>query len=154
MKRIFCFLLFLAFLQTGWAQTNVVTAADFHKLKWLEGAWNRTNLKPGSSAHESWTRISDKELKGQGVTLKGKDTAFVEKISIIVKDNALYYVADVPHNKQPVYFKFTAITADGFVCENPEHDFPKKIEYRQEGSILKATISGNGKAIPFVFERK
>ncbi len=47
------------------------TSKDFGKLKWLEGKWKRTNAKPGNSGFEIWTKISDAEWKGKGITLKG-----------------------------------------------------------------------------------
>ena len=57
-------------------------------------------------------------------------------------------------NQKPVYFKLTEITDIGFVCENQEHDFPKKIAYQLDGKKLKAQISGNGKVIDYLFEKK
>jgi hypothetical protein len=47
----------------------------------------------------------------------------------------------------------TEITYTGFVCENPGHDFPKKISYHVEGHKLKAQISGDGKSVDYIFER-
>lgn len=122
------------------------------KLAWLEGTWNRTNVKPGRSAHERWERKGD-GMQGWGVSMNGTDTSFVEKLKIVTKDGELHYVADVPENQMPVYFKLITITETGFVCENQQHDFPKVISYQREGSKLKATISGNGKAIDFLFEK-
>lgn len=145
-----CIVLLLA--SPSFAQT---AESDFEKLEWLTGTWNRTNItKPGRTAHERWEKSGTYSFQGYGVNMQGQDTVFLEKISIVIKDNALYYVADVPENNQPVYFKFTTITTTGFVCENPEHDFPKKITYELDGSRLKAQISGNGKAIDYIFERK
>jgi hypothetical protein len=121
-------------------------------VEWLVGKWNRTNMKPGRSGEEKWKKISDTELVGKGFNLKGTDTLFVEKMNIILKDHQLYYVADVPENKEPVPFKFTSVTANGFVCENPQHDFPKMISYQRQGKSLKATISGDGKQMDYLFE--
>jgi hypothetical protein len=146
-------LLFL-FLITYNESNAQVTAKDFSKLEWLTGEWNRTNTKVGMSGIEKWIKNSDSELQGRGISLKGVDTSFVEKTKLIIKDNSIYYVADVPENKQLVYFKLTAITNNSFTCENPQHDFPKKITYNKDGFILKATISGNGKSIDYLFERK
>ena len=129
------------------------TTADFKKLGWLEGTWNRTDIKPGHSGHERWARVSDTEWEGLGVTMKGNDTAFVEKLKLVIKDNAIYYVSDIPENKGPVDFTITAISDTGFVCENPGHDFPKKIAYQNEGNKIKATISGDGKSIDYLFEK-
>lgn len=154
MKPVFVFIALFSSLATlALGQTTQVKS--FAKLNWLEGMWNRTNItKPGRSGHERWVRIGDSELRGNGVTLQGADTLIWEKITIIIKENDIFYVADVPENQQPVYFKFTEITESGFVCENPDHDFPKKISYQLEGDNLKAQISGNGKAIDYWFERK
>ena len=93
-------------------------------------------------------------MKGQATTTQNSDTVYVERISLIIKDDAIYYVADVPQNKQPFYFKLTSITGNGFVCENPEHDFPKKITYELNGSQLKATISGDGKSFDYLYVKK
>ena len=138
----------------GFSQTPTTeTATKFKKLEWLLGTWNRTNAKPGKSAHERWEKTNVFELRGIGVSMQGKDTTFVEKITILIKDNNIYYVADVPENKKPVYFKLVEISNSGFVCENPEHDFPKKISYQLNGVELKAQISGDGKAIDYLFKK-
>ncbi len=126
---------------------------DFKKLDWLIGTWNRTNTKPGRTGIERWEKTSSNELRGMGVTLHEADTLFVERLRIMIKDNAIAYVADVPENKKPVYFKLTDITNSGFVCENAEHDFPKKISYQLDGKKLKAQISGDGKVIDYLFEK-
>src|SRR4051812_11087000 len=122
-----------------------VTEKDFNKLLWLEGLWTRTNAKPGGMASESWKKGNGNEWIGIGVSLNGRDTSFVEKLKILVKGNSIYYVADVAENKEPVYFKFTELTNNGFVCENPAHDFPKRISYKKDGNNLKAVTSGDGK---------
>jgi hypothetical protein len=126
---------------------------DLAKVDWLTGTWTRTNAKPGKTGLEVWTK-NGSELAGRGITMKGADTAFVEKLKIVSKDGKLFYVADVPENSSAVWFEFTELTAKGFVCENPKHDFPKKISYRLDGDKLKATISGNGKEIDYLFVRK
>jgi hypothetical protein len=135
------------------AQKSEPTAKQLNSLYWLVGTWNRTNTKPGRSATEYWEKTPANELTGKGITLRGQDTVFVEKFSLIAKDNALFYVADVPENKKAIYFKVTEASSTGFVCENPEHDFPKKITYELTGNKLKAQISGDGKAIDFLFEK-
>ncbi len=124
---------------------------DFKKLDWLQGSWIRINSKPGRTTYETWQKISADEWNGQGVNMKGTDTVLVEKIKLIIKDDAIYYVADVPENKEPVYFKLIEITDNGFICENAQHDFPKKISYQKEGDKLRAIVSGNGKSIDYLF---
>jgi hypothetical protein len=153
MKNICCFLFFI--LLTGYSFGQASDQAEkFKKLSWLTGTWNRTNVKTGRSAHERWEQTSAFELRGFGVSLQGKDTTFIEKLRITIKDNNIVYVADVPENQKPVYFILNQITDTGFNCENPDHDFPKKITYQREGKKLKAQISGDGKVIDFLFERE
>ena len=151
MKRSVLFCLFIFFSTVCSAQS---TSADLKQLQWLEGEWNRTNAKPGRSGIKKWITNSPTEMQGWGISLRGTDTAFVEKLKIIVKDNHVYYVADVPQNKGVVLFKLTKTTGNEFVFENPEHDFPKQITYTKEGAKLKASISGNGKVIDYLFEKK
>jgi hypothetical protein len=133
------------------AANSYCQTTDVSKVEWLTGTWTRTNAKPGRSGAEVWTKKSDTELDGHGYNLKGADTTFVEKIRLIAKDGKLFYVADVPENKGEVYFEITSISEKGFVSENPKHDFPKKIAYELTGKNLKATISGDGKSIDYLF---
>lgn len=151
MKRIL-FLLAASFaVAFGQAQSPAVSLQSF---QWLQGEWQRTNTKPGRSGVEKWMMVSPTEMQGWGISMKGQDTAFVEKLKLVEKDGAVYYVADVPGNKEPVYFKVTAVSADGFTCENAAHDFPKMITYKREAAKLKAVISGNGKMMEYWFEKR
>ncbi|ELR73631.1 hypothetical protein C900_02035 [Fulvivirga imtechensis AK7] len=127
---------------------------ELSDLNWLAGQWERQGMKPGRTGHERWQPASGNAMHGWGVSFHGQDTSFVEKLQIIKKDKDIYYVADVPENKTPVLFLMTDISADGFICENPDHDFPKKISYRREGDLLTATISGDGKEMSFRFIRE
>jgi hypothetical protein len=150
MKHTFFMLLFVLLSASTFAQ-NIHN--DFAKLKWLAGTWKRVGMKSGKTGTETWAIVSPTKMTGKGVTLKGIDTAVVEKLSLIIKDNQIFYVADVKENPEPVYFKLTTVTDNSFVCENPEHDFPKKIAYNLAEGKIHATISGNGKSIDYYFTR-
>jgi hypothetical protein len=148
------FVLLGLLIATGMANAQTSSPeANFQKLSWLQGSWTRTQMKPGRSGTERWEKMSPGHWRGMGVTLRGNDTAVVEKLQLLIKDGNIYYVADVTENKGPVYFKLTIIGANSFTCENPDHDFPKKIVYQYDGTILKATISGDGKAIDYWFKK-
>src|SRR5258705_7943005 len=153
MKKIFLSAITIIYFGNSYCQTSNVND-DFKKLDWLLGTWIRTNANPGRNSNERWIKLSSRELQGFGLTMKVQDTALLEKLKLIIKENAIYYVADVPENKQLVYFKLTEISENAFSCENPEHDFPKRISYQKDGDKLKATISGNGKSVDYFFERK
>jgi hypothetical protein len=143
-------ILFFSMSLTAFGQSG----ADFSKLSWLEGKWTRTNARPGRSGYEVWERVSATEWKGRGIMLKGADTTLVEKVRLKVENGSIYYIADVPENKKPVSFKIVEISDKGFVSENPAHDFPKRIEYWYDGTTLKATISGDGKSIDYLFQKQ
>jgi hypothetical protein len=151
MKKLFLLLVIFAGLCNCSRAQPIVK--DFAKLQWLIGEWKLTNAKPGTSGMERWLRGSDTELHGVGITTRGSDTAFIERTKLIIKDSSVYYVADIPENKELIYFKVTTMTDHSFICENAKHDFPKKIMYVNQGSALKATISGNGKSIDYLFEK-
>jgi hypothetical protein len=149
-KNFMKVVLTIAFALMG---VSVLAQGDVRQLDWLAGTWTRANMKPGRSGAEVWTKKNN-ELVGLGVNMKGQDTTFVEKLKIVSKDGKLFYVADVPENKTEVWFGFTRLTKNSFMCENPMHDFPKKISYVLDGDSLKATISGDGKEIDYLFIRK
>ena len=134
-------------------QQSSEVESKFRSLKWLEGRWERTNVKSGMRANEQWQADAPYHLRGIGVTMKGADTVFLEKIQIVIKDGNIYYVADVKENEAPVHFKFTSLTSHGFICENPEHDFPKKIVYESNGTNLVVTISDDSKSQNYFFTR-
>lgn len=123
------------------------------RLGWLEGRWERLDTPPAQTAYEVWER-TDNGFRGKGVTLQGRDTVFVETLSILQRRGTWYYVAEVSHNPEPTYFEITEATGRGLECENPEHDFPKRIRYRlQNGGMLEVIIMGEGRSIPFKFRR-
>lgn len=135
------------------AQTVNASPENLKKLDWLTGTWKRLDMKAGRSGSERWAKVSPTEWQGWGVSMRGTDTAFVEKLRIIAKDNLIFYVADIKENKDIVYFQFVSLDDDHFVCENPSHDFPKRIEYHFKNNQLQAAVSGNGKTLPYLFER-
>ncbi len=139
------------FLSFGlFAQQNMST---LNELEWILGDWQRQNSKPGETHHEKWWKISDQQFQGIGVVLAGLDTVFVEKLGIMIREGNVYYIADVPENPGPVYFKFTSWETNSFVSENPEHDAPKKIAYYLEGNIMTAEVSWDDGGFDAVFKK-
>ena len=132
--------------------TEVSLAQSTSDFEWLAGTWERQNTKPGTTAVELWENGAGGMI-GQGITMKGADTVFVENLKILKKGNNLFYVADVPHNPAPTFFKIISFKKHQFTCENPTHDFPKRIDYTFKGDFLTVMISGDGKAVPFIFKK-
>lgn len=133
---------------------NAQTPSRIEDLGWLVGTWKRTNNKPGQQGSEQWTIDANVGLLGYGVTISAKDTLFIEKMRIVNGDNnALYFVADVIENPKPVYFKIISIYQNEFICENQQHDFPKRLHYKRKMKQLVVNVSGNGKSIEYTFTK-
>ncbi|MBX2969018.1 MAG: hypothetical protein KF803_06585 [Cyclobacteriaceae bacterium] len=124
-----------------------------HPFAWLEGTWKR----PDKQVFEVWKK-GEGEILLQGIAFRispAGDTLITEEIKFVREDAAYFYIPDVAGPQGPIRFKLTAFDATSFVAENPDHDFPKMIayEYQPQTQRLMASISGDGKSIPFPFER-
>lgn len=153
MKKIIGLLL-LFYLLSPSVKSQSLDEDTLSQLRWLVGKWERVSTNPNQTAFEEWD-IKENMLIGKGVTIQESDTVFIENLSIVSKEGDLFYVAEVVSNPQPTWFKIKSYSEKGFVSENSDHDFPKKIEYWLENNgELTATISGDGKYIPFIFRKK
>jgi hypothetical protein len=128
--------------------------AQQREFGWLIGTWK---LKD-KSVYETWTVAEDKKtLQGISFRIKDGDTTVMEKIRFTYDGNNYHYIPDVPQNAVPIDFKLTQHNSQGFVAENPQHDFPKLIRYKflrkENGEYMEASIEGNGKVIPYYFEK-
>jgi hypothetical protein len=142
MKKLILFSLLISIASSCLAQ---------HKFEWLTGTWK---LKD-KNVYEVWikSKVND-DLIGRSFRINNSDTVVLEKITLTFKNNSYYYIPDVPQNAKPVDFKITTFDNSGFVAENPQHDFPKLIRYRlRSNDNLEAAIEGNGKVIPYSFEK-
>jgi len=120
--------------------------SQLKKAGWLIGEWKNQTLK-GQSV-ESWKKLNDSTLLGKSYVLRGTDTVSVEHIRLEEHHGNLYYIPTVKNQNEgkPVTFTMTTSSADHFVFENPEHDFPQKITYnRINKDSLVAEISGTYK---------
>jgi uncharacterized protein DUF6265 len=119
-------------------KVNTMIVAD-----WLIGSWEN-KLETGRLS-ETWTKTNDTVYSGASYFIKEKDTLSNEQIMLTQKQGELFYIPTVQgqNNNEPVIFKLTSSTAKQMVFENPLHDFPQKITYRQvNADSLVAEISG------------
>jgi hypothetical protein len=73
--------------------------------------------------------------------LQDGETVFVEHIAIEPRGEGFVYVAELP-DAAPVEFRLVERGEQWLRFENPSHDFPQRIEYRRDGNVLHAEISG------------
>jgi len=119
---------------------------ELKKPDFILGYWIRQNDKPNQKTYEIW----NSDFTGIGFTMQENDTIFKEVLSIIKKNDSLFLQVEGV-NEEPTLFKFTEQTETSFTCENPENEFPKKIEYYLESGNLKASVSNDDFSVDFVF---
>ena len=136
-------------------------ASTINALHWLSGRW--CNGAGASVAEEYWLPANGDLMLGVSRTVKNGRAVAFEFLRIAVVDGVVSYLAQ-PEGRAPTVFKLTASGENWVRFENPQHDFPTRIEYRREGDLLNAEIAGPGKAgkegkagaekvIPFPFQR-
>jgi hypothetical protein len=134
------------------------TAADCGSLataRWILGDWVADGAK--SEFHESWVELSPQTFEGIGSERSKSDGSAQasEALRLVEKAGAVFYVAKVAHNELPVAFRLTECSADRMVFENPAHDFPRRLEYRQQpdGGMTVAVSDGAAKGFTLEFKR-
>lgn len=121
---------------------------------WLIGTWK---LKD-KNIFETWSLDKDgKSLNGVSMKVIGSESTLLEETRLIFSGNSFFYVPDVAGDQDPVHFEITFHDDRSFIAENLKHDFPKLIRYRlvTEGDkqFIEAAIEGDGKKIPYRFEK-
>lgn len=99
-------------------------------LAWLAGCWAAE--REGVLVEEWWMTPAGGVLLGISRTTRGSELLGYEHLMIFEKDGALVYRAS-PSGQPVTDFVATGATADEIVFENPEHDFPRRIIYRNPG---------------------
>jgi hypothetical protein len=133
---------------------SINATAQQKDFSWLLGTWK---LKD-KNVYEQWTISADKNyLNGHSFRINEGDTVSMEKIRFMFDGNSYHYMPDVAGPQGEVDFRVTSFNANSFIAENPQHDFPKLIRYnlvrRNDHDYIEAAIEGNGKVIPYSFER-
>ncbi|TRW27418.1 hypothetical protein FMM05_01915 [Flavobacterium zepuense] len=127
---------------TNTSEDKSVTA-NVQNASWLIGNWG--NTLPDGSFIEKWTKESDSVYKAESYFIANNDTLFSEYVTLGKINDTLAYTVTVPdqNNEKPVSFKLTSMSGDKMVFENPQHDYPNKIEYTKiNADSIVAVISG------------
>lgn len=125
---------------------NVKTMQRYDQIKelaWLEGTWQNTT--PDGLYTEQWTKESDSVFSADATVIKDKDTLFYETVVLDQKGDSLHYIVTTPkqNDAKPVSFTLKSFTANSYIFENKQHDFPQRITYTKvTNDSLMAEISG------------
>lgn len=128
---------------------------DLQRMRWLIGTWERVDLPDGREGQEIWSQATTEPgLVGRGISIRRDGSRFEERLRIGIHDDAVHYIAEVPGNPAPVYFRLIRIDDNQVVFENPAHDFPQVIAYERDGDSLLARISARDRQVEFRFRRQ
>jgi hypothetical protein len=108
---------------------------------WMQGDWCGGSVEERIEEH--WLSAHGGLRLGIARTLEGERTASFEFLRIEMVDGVATYIAQ-PGGAPATSFKRTQGGASWVRFENPEHDFPKRVDYRRMGDALHAEIAGPG----------
>jgi hypothetical protein len=117
--------------------------AAIASLQWLSGHWC---LQRGPElVEEAWLEPRGGLMLGMSRTLRDGNASGFEFMRIEPRDGVPTYLAQ-PEGAPPTAFRLTASGMNWVRFENPQHDFPKRVEYRRLAKDrLQAQIAGPGK---------
>ncbi len=125
--------------------------------KWttqLQGSW--VMKKNAYKIYEHWIASDDTLLSGSTyLVTEEADSVLIETIEIKYENDTLYYVPTIVDDMDnlPVYLKLTSANNQLIVFENPDNDFPHKIQYRFISPLqLKTSISGEYKGREYILD--
>lgn len=129
--------------QCLFAQSTGKKYAPIKQADWLIGTWQ--NKSPEGLLVEKWQKRNDSTYTGKTYFLAGKDTTFAESFVLQQRAGKLYYIPTVKNQNGGKPVTFTQ-KGTGLVFENPKHDYPQKLTYKQvKPDSLVAEISGVSK---------
>jgi hypothetical protein len=154
-------LAFTSCKQTPKEEATTETTASTHpnmvKAAWFIGEWE--NRSAEGDLVENWKMVNDSLYMGESYFIVKGDTVFAEKVALVDIYGKMSYNVSVEGQNadEAVPFAMTSINDEEVVFENPEHDFPSKIIYKNVApDSLVAKISGTkeGKPASEIFKMK
>ena len=145
----------LLFMSVGYRFEN-----KMESFNWLNGSWIMKKQN-GSYLMENWMASNDSTLAGESLNFSATGQSLVsETLQLVYRNNEYFYISTVKgqNNGEAVKFKISSHSENGFVAENPGHDFPKRIIYKlvNEDSIyafIDGGSSASEKKINFYYSR-
>ncbi len=134
-----------------------VDTTPLQSFTWLLGDWSRTSNN--RTYGETWSQVSATAFEGHGFMVRAAigDTLVTEHLLLVAMGDDIFYIPKVSENIYPVPFRLVSAESDKWSFENPQHDYPQRIEYeRTSENELKVSISdmARSQVIPFLFRKE
>ncbi len=125
------------------------------QLSWIAGCWTRA--LPDGVNEEHWMKPAGGSMLGMSRTVRGGRTTEFEFLRIAEADGSLAYIAK-PSGQAEASFPVKTLTEREVVFENPKHDFPQRVIYRQnaDGTVaarIEGTMNGQLRGVDFPYTR-
>lgn len=127
-------------------------ASGTASLEWLSGKW--ASADRGEWTEENWSSSKGGVLLGNSKRGRGDKAIEFEQLRISPDSKGVVTYWASPGGSAPTPFALVASTTNHAIFENPQHDYPTRIEYRRDGEKLTATISGPGGADPMSWHHR
>lgn len=154
MKQLILFFAITICLSCKKTETENNSESNKTQFDWLVGKWNRKNDKDSKKTFENWTKKSNTEYLGVSYTLLNRDTVWKETVTLTKTKNTWLFAVKGEEDQQPTLFKLAKADNSSFVFENKNNEFPKVIQYKNNGDTFSAIVSGGDMTIPFEFEKQ
>lgn len=128
------------------------------QLQWLVGSWEGST-KFGT-ARESWQKMNDSVLIGEGSMVNPDGTTSSEKLSIELQKGNLFYIPIMMKDSvlMATNFVMSSNSSDVWIFENSTNKFPTKIKYikKSNDNFIAELVGKNeeGKLDSFTFDFK
>jgi hypothetical protein len=133
-RTILCLLLLLAACNASRPAQGPLTDFEF-----LEGRWAET--RSSGVTEELWTNNRGWSMLGVGRALSDGAQTSGQELSIEPRGSSFVYVLRAP-GAAPVELPLAARGATWVRFEDPSQDFPRRVEYRRDGNVLRVEVSG------------
>ena len=116
--------------------------AEENEYAWLEGKWEARTQ--GGVMKEEWEMVNDTQLVGKGEFNHMGRTIFTETLRLIKDGDDTKYIVNIPtqNRGEDVIYVLDRSNKEELAFENIEHDFPRRISYKQQGDTLVVELSG------------
>ena len=135
------------------AEAPPARVADF---AFAAGCWQA--VAGDTTMEEQWSRPAGGVMLGNARVLSGGRTVFTEFVEVREKPEGLVMTVALGIGKSPTSFTRIAAGPNEVVFENPAHDFPQRVRYRNDGkdalfARVEGTQKGEAKGEDFPYRR-
>lgn len=127
-------------------------------LKWIAGCWEIDRPERKQLISEQWMSPNGGAMIGMSRTVRNGTMGGFEFLRIVETSAGIHYISKPSENKEETAFKLVKSAPGAVTFENPAHDFPQRIIYKQTkpdtlSARIEGAMNGQSRGIDFSFTR-